>query len=86
MKTKIEQSEAIKKRDEIIAKNLKIAEQNEYVPRENSLESILVKNKEYIRQTKNNKKYNNFKNNKVLETLLQNLKDRWKWKIKNMKT
>ena len=71
------ENEAIKKRDDMIAKNLELAKQNEYTLRENSLESILVENKQYIMQAKLNKRYINFNKNKVLENLLQDLKDRW---------
>lgn len=68
--------DAIKKRNEMIAKNLMLAQQNEVVLRENSLESILVESRQYITQAKLNKKYINFNKNKVLENLLQDLKDR----------
>ena len=77
MEKKNNENEAIKKRDEMIAKNLKLAKQNEYTLRENSLESILVKSRQFIMQAKHNKKYINFRKNKVLENLLQRLKDRW---------
>lgn len=78
MEKKNNENEAIKKRDEMIAKNLKLAKQNECPLRENSLESILVENRQYIMRAKHNKKYINFSKNKVLENLLQKLKDRWK--------
>ncbi len=68
--------DSIKKRNEMIAKNLMLAQQNEVVLRENSLESILVESRQYITQAKLNKKYINFNKNKVLENLLQDLKDR----------
>lgn len=69
-------NDAIKKRDEMIASNLEKARQNECVLRENSLEQIIEQNKDYIKQSKQNNKYNNYNKNKVLETLFQNLKDR----------
>lgn len=76
LEKKNNENEAIKKRDEMIAKNLKLAKQNECPLRENSLESILVENRQYIMRAKHNKKYINFSKNKVLENLLQKLKDR----------
>lgn len=68
--------DAIKKRNEMIAKNLQIAKENEFVLRENSLEKILYDNKNYIHQARCNKKYCEHDKNKVLEELFQNLKER----------